>query len=131
MAIICRSGDAACETASAFVTRLGLQPVVLQGARAPGSLIERLDGLRDQDFALVLLAAGDSADSPGLLLDVAFLLGALGRGRICFVLEDAAALGPEWDGVARQSMDGAGVWRLLLAREMKQAGLDVDLNRAI
>jgi len=28
-------------------------------------------------------------------------------------------------------MDDAGLWRLLLAREMRQAGLDVDMNRAL
>jgi hypothetical protein len=34
-------------------------------------------------------------------------------------------------GATRITVDEAGVWRLLLAREMKRAGLDVDLNRAI
>jgi hypothetical protein len=33
--------------------------------------------------------------------------------------------------VASVVMDDAGLWRLLLARAMKQAGLDVDLNRAL
>jgi hypothetical protein len=28
-------------------------------------------------------------------------------------------------------MDESGLWRLLLAREMRQAGLDVDMNRAM
>jgi hypothetical protein len=35
------------------------------------------------------------------------------------------------DGVLRVSPDDTGVWRLLLAREMKRAGLDVDLNKAL
>lgn len=28
-------------------------------------------------------------------------------------------------------MDVAGAWRLLLAREIKEAGIDIDLNKAI
>jgi hypothetical protein len=31
----------------------------------------------------------------------------------------------------RHTMDDAGLWRVLLAREMKRAGLNVDLNRAL
>jgi hypothetical protein len=33
--------------------------------------------------------------------------------------------------VVRHPMDDGGLWRLLLAREMKQAGLSVDMNRAL
>ena len=34
-------------------------------------------------------------------------------------------------GATTIAIDDSGVWRLLLAREMKRAGLDVDLNRAL
>jgi predicted nucleotide-binding protein len=132
VAIVCRLGEAAREAASGFVTKLGLEPVVLRDLDAgDGTFIERLEGLRDLDFAIVLLSADDPGATPAGLLEIGFLLGATGRGRVCFILEGVPALDPVLDGVVRHTMDAAGLWRLLLAREMKQAGLDVDLNRAL
>ena len=127
VAIVCRLGDAAREAASGFVAQLGLEPVM----PAAGEGIDRLDGLRDLDFAVVLLSAEGLGAAPAVLLEIGFLIGALGRGRICFMLEGKQALAPDLDGVARHTLDDAGLWRLLLAREMKQAGLNVDMNRAL
>jgi predicted nucleotide-binding protein len=131
VAIVCRLGEAAREAASGFVAKLGLEPVVLRDMDAgEGTFVERLDGLRDLDFAIILLSA-DDLGAPAVLLEIGFLLGACGRGRVCFILEGAPALVPDLNGVARHTMDDGGLWRLLLAREMKQSGLDVDLNRAL
>lgn len=74
--------------------------------------------------------SGDT-HGPEFLLDVGMLLGSVGPDRICFVLNGQPALAPQLDGIARHPMDGAGLWHLLLARTMRQAGLEVDLNRAI
>jgi predicted nucleotide-binding protein len=130
VAIVCRLGDAAREAASGFVSKLGLEPVVLPEDAGDGALVERLDRLRELDFAIVLLS-GDDPGAPAMLLEIGFLLGACGRGRVCFILEGAPSLVPDLNGVVRHTMDAAGLWRLLLAREMKQAGLDVDLNLAL
>ena len=130
VAIVCRLGDAAREAASGFVAQLGLEPVMVPAA-GEGTFLERLDGLRDLDFALVLLSAEGLGAAPAALLEIGFLIGTLGRGRICFMVEGKQALAPELDGVARHTLDDAGLWRLLLAREMKQAGLAVDMNRAL
>jgi predicted nucleotide-binding protein len=133
VAIVCRLGEAAGRAASGFVAQLGLEPVMLGDPpdAGQGTLIERLDALRDLDFAILLLSAGDPGAAPAMLLEIGFLLGALGRARVCFILDGKPALVPELDGMVRHTMDDAGLWRLLLAREMKQAGLDVDLNRAL
>jgi predicted nucleotide-binding protein len=133
VAIVCRLGQAAREAASGFVAQLGLEPVILRDPPDAGdkTLIERLDRLRDLDYAVVLLAADGPGATPGPQLEIGFLLGVLGRGRICFLLEGKQALLPDLDGVVRHTMDDAGLWRVLLAREMKRAGLNVDLNRAL
>lgn len=116
------------EATGALLAQLGLE--VLQDAPdAAGSLVERLDALREADYAIAVFAAADAAQAS--LLEFGFLLGCVGRRRICLVVEGAPVLAPHWDGLPRHSMDEAGVWRLLLAREMRQAGLDVDLNRAL
>jgi hypothetical protein len=124
-----------------FVAQLGLQAITL--AEPPNTtdsaFFDRLERLNDPHFAIVHLGANTSktaaaapiALSPSLLLELGFLIRALGRSRICFLVAGNLAMAPAWEGVVRLSMDEAGTWRLLLARAMKQAGLDVDMNRAL
>jgi len=130
VAVICRLDAATCDAVSAFLTQLGLEPVAVAPAGG-GTLMGRVDALRDLDFAVVAMPADDTGAGAGDLLEIGFLLGSLGRTRVCFVLEGKAAASSSIDGFPRHAMDEGGLWRLLLAREMKQSGLDVDLNRAI
>lgn len=127
IAILGQPGPAR-EATGVLLAQLGLE--VLQDAPdAAGSPVERLDALREADYAIAVFAATEAAQAS--LLEFGFLLGCVGRRRICLVVKGAPVLAPHWDGLPRHSMDEAGVWRLLLAREMRQAGLDVDLNRAL
>lgn len=115
VAIVCRD-DADGEAVTSYIAQLGLEPVISQEPKQ-GASLEVLEGLRQADFGLVLQADRQ--------LEIGFLLATLGRNRLF-------ALGAEsLPGLARQDMDEGGLWRLLLAREMKKAGLDVDLNRAL
>ncbi|MBC7602669.1 MAG: hypothetical protein H7255_08430, partial [Ramlibacter sp.] len=55
----------------------------------------------------------------------------LGRSRICLLASVDQKLHASLDGATRVTPDAAGVWHLVLAREMKRAGLEVDLNRVL
>ena len=45
--------------------------------------------------------------------------------------EQGVEVPSDFHGVVYVPLNASGAWKLLLAREMKAAGLDVDLNRAI
>ena len=128
-----RLGDAARDTAIGFVSQLGLDPVLIpeRHGAGDGTFIERADVLHGLDFAIFLLSADDLGVASPVLFEIGVLLGTLGPGRVCFVVENKPARMPDLEGLVSHPLDGAGVWRLLLAREMRQAGLDVDLNRAM
>lgn len=103
-----------------LLTQLGLDVAVVDNPS-----IEQLDAARNAGYAVVVpqKGAGES-----LMLAVGFILALLGRSRIALVGgEPPAAL----DGCVRVALDDEGLWKLLLAREMKKAGLEVDLNRAL
>lgn len=129
------------DAATAFIRQLGLQATVLPEAPklTDGGFLDRLEGLRNQDFAVVLLPSNtlDTATAASkwltreLMLELGYLLSTLGQARICFLLSGNAAKTLPWNGVTQLHMDDAGLWHLLLARTLKQAGLDVDLNRAV
>jgi hypothetical protein len=131
VAIVGQLGEAAAE-AEDFIVQFGLDPIVV-GAGS-GTFAEQLEALREASFAVLLLPEQDQTTgslSPGILVQIGFLLGVLGRGRLCVLGSGKPPPVPELEGVLRQGVDDSGVWRLLLAREMKRAGLEIDLNRAL
>jgi predicted nucleotide-binding protein len=94
--------------------------------------------------AVVLLTADDRgglSDTPfekqkprarqNVILELGFFLGRLGRDRVCALYEDGIEMPSDYDGVLFIPFDKAGAWQMLLAREIKEAGLPIDLNNAI
>jgi hypothetical protein len=123
--------DDTASQASELLDQLELEAVIVgkpAGAK-DGVSLEALEGLRDVDYAIVL--ASDDGDSPTAFLTLGFLLAVLGRGRLCFLAPPSAAAFPSLGDAVRVTIDDAGLWRLLMAREMKKSGLDVDLNKAL
>ena len=123
VAILGLGGDAvgdACE----FIEQLGLEAAILDTVS-----IDQLEGLRNVGFLLLL--PGNKSDAPAAMLAIGFMLAALGRNRIACLLSEDDTLPDVLKGATSISVDDAGLWRLLLAREMKRAGLEVDLNRAV
>lgn len=53
------------------------------------------------------------------------------RARVCALHKGDVELPSDFDGVVYIPYDAAGAWRFSLAREMKAAGLAVDLNKAV
>jgi hypothetical protein len=107
-----------------FLEQMGMESAILD---TPS--VERLDALRDAGFALLM--PSQENEGAATMLAIGFMLAVLGRQRICLLASPGQATSSVLDGVLRVSPDDTGVWRLLLAREMKRAGLDVDLNKAL
>ena len=131
--VLCRS-EIGLEASLGFLLDLGVQAAVIDSTSFDGAYIERLDKLRDLDYAVVVLAAEDMEGGGlrrDLLLQVGFLLGAIGRNRMCCLIAADVPMPAELNGAVRQPMDESGLWRLLLAREMRRAGLEIDMNKAI
>lgn len=120
VAIVCRAGDEAAKQVAAFLKDMGMDTVTGGAGASPSP--ETLEKLRPVDFAILM-----RSDRP---LETGFLLGALGANHLCLLLPQQASA-PGLDSLDRIALDAGGVWRLLLAREMKTAGLDIDLNKAI
>ena len=114
------SGDDDSAKAIELLSQLGLEPAVIDSPS-----IERLDAVRDTGYAIVL-PTKDAGDA--MMLAIGFILALLGRQRIVLLGGEAP---DALKGATHIEVDDGGLWRLLLAREMKRAGLEVDLNRAL
>lgn len=120
------AGGAQDDSVAEFLAHLGLQPLkVAATSSADAAAIAQLQTLRDTGFAVLLPGPGSMP-----LLELGFLLALHPAARLCMLLP-AGGEGTVPPGVSALPLDDGGLWRLLLARQMRQAGLEVDLNRAI
>jgi predicted nucleotide-binding protein len=125
-----------------FLEKLGLEPVILHEQPNKGqTVIEKFEANSDVGFAVVLLTPDDEGRAAtgkdlrprarqNVILELGYFIGKLCRPRVCALYKEGVELPSDIHGVIYVPYDGAGGWRLELARELKAAGIDVDLNRA-
>ncbi|HHJ16777.1 MAG TPA: DNA-binding protein [Gammaproteobacteria bacterium] len=132
------------ETTARFVEKLGLEAVILHEQANEGkTIIEKLEKHTDVGFSLVLLTPDDVGATvtdkenlkprarQNVLLELGYMAGKLGRGKVCALKKGDVEIPSDLIGVLYVEIDAAGAWRLQVAKELKVAGLGVDLNNAI
>ncbi len=134
--------DAKRESVARFVEKLGLKAIILHEQPNQGkTLIEKFEASSDVSFAVVLLTPDDTCETPSgefrkrarqnVVFELGYFFGALRRRRVAALYTHGVELPSDVSGLAYIPLDDHGAWRLQLARELKAAGLDVDLNEAI
>ena len=68
---------------------------------------------------------------PNVLFELGYFIGTLGRDRVCALHETGVEILSDYSGVIYVTLDANNAWRLHLARELKAAGLPIDMNNAI
>lgn len=129
------------ESVARFLSMLQLEPVILHEQPNHGrTIIEKFEAYAGVAFAVVLLTPDDighpksSPDSKkdrarqNVVFELGFFTGALGREHVCALFSPGVEMPSDYSGVLYHELDPAGAWRFLLARELKAAGLKVDLN---
>lgn len=127
-----------------FMTLLGYQPVVLFKEPNKGdTIIEKLEReANDVAFSIVLYtkcdegkAMGESHFQPRARQNVVFehglMCGILGRNKVVALVEQGVEIPGDLSGILYNEIDKKDSWKLDVAREMKAAGLDIDLNNLI
>ena len=132
--------EAAKISVARLLEKFELHPIILHEQANEGrTIIEKFEDHSDVAFAVVLLTPDDiCVDAQGnenekrarqnVILEFGYFLGKLGRGKVCALYKDGTTLPSDYDGVLYVAMDDAGAWQFQLAKEMKAAGMDVDLN---
>ena len=132
------------ERVARLLEHLGLRPIILQEQPNRGqTIIEKFESYASVGFAVVLLTPDDvgrSASNPedlkprarqNVIFELGFFVAALGRRRVCALYKGDVELPSDYRGVVYIPIDPADGWQLKLARELKYAGLDVDLNKVM
>ncbi len=135
---------AAMETVARFLTQIGFEPVILHEQPSEGrAVIEKFEFNAQVAYAVVLLTPDDkghaliNADEVKLrarqnvIFELGFFISRLGRSRVCALCKGSVEIPSDYHGVIYVNMDDGQGWKMVLAKEMKRAGLDVDLNRML
>ena len=123
--------DPSSEAVLQFIQQLSM-PVV--EADHTNGLIETLEAQRDMGFVIVMNAAdtvenGKASLSDSSVFKLGYCAGKLGLRRMCMMNGPSHPNVGDIQGIAHVAVDVNGGWQLQLARQMKRAGCDVDLNR--
>jgi predicted nucleotide-binding protein len=121
--------------------KLKLVPKILHEEPDGGkSIIEKLEhNASGVTYAIVILTPDDlgrpkeeTLDSPrprqNVILELGYFMGLLGRKNVCPLKKGEMELPSDYDGVVYTPMDEHCGWHLKLAREMRNAGIDVDMS---
>ena len=132
------------EAVARYLAKLDLDPIILHEQPNQGkTIIEKFESHADVAFAVVLFTPDDvgyPADEPdkarprarqNVVLEMGFFAAALGRHRVCVLFKGDIEIPSDYAGVAYVPLDGTSAWRVLVAREIRGAGIDVDLNKAM
>lgn len=122
--------------------KLGLDPIVLQEQANNGkTIIEKIEECTDVGFGIVLYTPCDegrlksedgelkSRARQNVVLEHGYLMGKLGRERVCCLVSDDVEFPSDIQGVVYTSAKNVGQWKYDLAKELKAAGFDIDMNK--
>ena len=126
-----------------LLRRLQLDPVVLSEEPNRGlTIIEKFEQASDVAYAVVLLTPDDRGGPAAVecealrprarqnvIFELGYFVARLGRGHVCALHKGDLEIPSDYGGVAYVQMDGGRGWRYDVAKEIKAAGLVVDLNR--
>ncbi|MCL4530188.1 MAG: nucleotide-binding protein [Chloroflexi bacterium] len=137
--------EEAIQTTARFLEKLDLQATILREQPNEGrTIIEKFEDYSDVAYAVVLLVGDDRGGAKdaayevqmpqarqNVILELGFFLGKLGRKRVCALYQEGVEVPSDYDGVAFVPFDNGSAWKWALARELKAAGLEIDMNRAV
>jgi predicted nucleotide-binding protein len=132
------------EAVAKFLTKMELEPVILH--EQPGyalTLIDKFEHYADVVFAIIILTGDDYGYARGkpeesmprpsqnVVFELGFLIGRLPEQCVCTLYEEGLEMPFDYKGAVFIPHDAGGIWKLLIARAMKTANLDLDLNRVV
>lgn len=109
-----------------FCGKLGFQiSEIVADAQPDLPLPAQLDQHPQLDFGLIL----SRADTPPKAFELGYCVGRLGFKRVFILSATDDKLTVDEHGLLHIPLDPADGWQLHLARQLKRAGLEIDLNR--
>lgn len=136
--------ESAQNKAARFVEKLGFEAIILHEKASSGrTIIEKIEHYSDVGFAIVLYTPDDVGNvrseaenlnvraRQNVVFEHGYLIGRLGRENVSALVDGKLELPNDISGVVYIPLDEGAAWQLRLAKEMKQSGYDIDMNKLI
>ena len=128
-----------------FLEQLGISPVILQEQINRGmTVIEKFEDFAGRaGFAVVLMTPDDYGHAVGaeqermhrprqnVVLELGYFAAKLGREKTFVLTKGEVEMPSDVLGLVYEPMDRSEGWKVKLARELKAAGFEIDMNRAL
>ncbi|GET35183.1 hypothetical protein PbJCM13498_40460 [Prolixibacter bellariivorans] len=126
-----------------FVEKLGLNAIILHEQASKGkTIIEKFEEQALSSVFSIVVLTPDDIGYPknnnelsgyrarqNVIFELGFFCGAIGRKNVFVLYKEGVEIPNDYLGVVYTQYDAAGAWQLNLAKEMKQVGLDIDMNK--
>lgn len=136
--------DALLQQTARLLEKMEVEPIILfERAGKSQTIIEKLESHSSVSFAVVLFTpddVGKGAKEEGnprprarqnVVLELGYFIGKLGRSNVILIYSEGVELPSDYHGVEHIKLDPEGAWKIKLAKELKEAGLNIDMNKAI
>ena len=135
--LLCSRNGTARQALCRFASKMDLHfEIIDYNPEQPATIVEQLYHHRDAQFAIIYWGEPSGRELPGSAhperyvgFALGFALGRLGRGRVFIMGSTATAPLPGFARILSSQLDSGGGWQIQLARRMKSAGVDIDLNQ--
>ena len=132
------------DTVARFLDKLDLVPIVLDEEANEGRTIHQK--FRDHStvaYAVVLFTPDDEGRRVGssdtlkyrprqnVVYELGFFSARLGDHKVCVLYSDGVEILSDLSGVIYILLDKDGAWHLKLTKELKAAGIEIDMNQAV
>lgn len=133
------------ERVARFIEKFDLEPIILHEQANEGTtIIEKFEKhSADVGFAVILLTADDKGfakNNPdnsfyrarqNVILELGYFIGKLGRSRVCALCEPNVEIPSDINGLLYIPYDEKNDWKISLAKEIKESGIKIDLNKIV
>lgn len=130
------------QSVARVIEKLGLKAIILEEQATVGlsTLLEKIERYSDVQYAVVLMTPDDvgglRGDAPrerarqNVIFELGYFAGRLGRGNVCLMKANDLEIPSDLGGVGYIPLNSGG-WEMKLAKELKNSGLSVDVNKLI